>query len=129
DRGRVGGYVSEGPPAFLQEGEAAFSLVAEAAEQGGAGDRVDVELFFAGLFTGTCTPAPSYPLSARTGRFLPVLLQEVRNLDHQRERDVKRDAIIEHAEPSAGWACGETSCTGGSAPSRPYPDISACLPG
>ena len=53
DRGRVGGDVPEGAPAFLQEGEAAFSLVAQAAEQDVAGDRVDTGLAFPGLFTGT----------------------------------------------------------------------------
>jgi hypothetical protein len=45
-----------------------------------------------------------------------VLLQEVRNLDHELDRDVERDAIIEHAEPSGGRACGETSCTGAPRP-------------
>ena len=34
--------------------------------------------------------------------FLPVLLQEVRNLDHELDRDVKRDPIMGHAEPSGG---------------------------
>ncbi len=26
-----------------------------------------------------------------------------RNLDHELDRDVERDAVIKHAEPSGGW--------------------------
>ena len=34
--------------------------------------------------------------------FLPAFPQEVRNLDHELERDVKSDTIGDHAEPSQG---------------------------
>lgn len=50
DTAGIDGDVLEGVPAFLEEGEAAFSLVAQAAQQNVAGFGVDVELAVAGLF-------------------------------------------------------------------------------
>jgi Co/Zn/Cd efflux system component len=45
-------------------------------------------------------PAGQGTCSAPGAEFLPVPSQEARNLDHERERDVENDAIIDHAEPS-----------------------------
>src|SRR5947209_13587445 len=47
--GRADGDVLEGAPAFLQKGEAAFALVAEAAEEHAAAFRVSIEVTFTGL--------------------------------------------------------------------------------
>jgi hypothetical protein len=47
--GRADGDVLEGAPAFLQEGEPAFTLVAQAAQQYVAAFRVGIEIAFAGL--------------------------------------------------------------------------------
>jgi hypothetical protein len=43
--------------------------------------------------------------------------------------DVKGDTMRQHAEPpGTGRDFGETSCAGGSAPSRESPIMSVCLP-
>jgi len=48
--GRADSDVLKGAPAFLQEGEPAFALVAQAAQQYVAAFRVGIEIAFAGLF-------------------------------------------------------------------------------
>src|SRR5712671_5653746 len=59
-----------------------------------------------------------------------VLEQQLRHEQNQWKRDVKGDTIGQHAEPpGTEGTFSETSCTGGSAPSRGSPDMSACLPG
>jgi hypothetical protein len=50
--------VLERVPSLLEQREAAFSLVAQAAERHVAGFGVGVELAFAGLYTGNRIPAP-----------------------------------------------------------------------
>ena len=55
--------------------------------------------------------------------------QQARHERDQWQRDVKDDTIGQHAEPPGRYgSCGETSCTGGSAPSRGSPVMSARLP-
>ena len=46
---------------------------------------------------------------------MAVLCKQSGHEQGQLERDVKDDTIGDHAEPSARWDFGETSCTGGSA--------------
>jgi hypothetical protein len=56
----AGGGVLEGGPALGEQGEAAFSLKAEAAEQGVPGAGADVEfLVSGGVLTGTWMPVPA----------------------------------------------------------------------
>jgi hypothetical protein len=50
DAAGIDGDVLEGPSALLQQGEAAFALVAQAAQQHVAGFRASVKLAFAGFF-------------------------------------------------------------------------------
>src|SRR6185437_6536589 len=67
-------------------------------------------------------PGPGAELAA-------VLCQEPGHEHRELERDVKDDTIRQHAEPPGRYgSCGETSCTGGSAPARGSPAMSACLP-
>ena len=58
-----------------------------------------------------------------------VLGQQARHEQDQRQWDVKDDTIGQRAEPPGRYgSCGETSCTGGSAPSHGSPVMPACLP-
>src|SRR6185437_15872136 len=81
-------------PVAVGGGPGDAGSLAEAADAGLVAEPGEDELRLlpAGQGTG---PVPG-------AEFLPVLLQEVRNLDHELDRDIKRDTIIEHAEPSGG---------------------------
>jgi hypothetical protein len=60
---------------------------------------------------------------------LAVICQQPGHEQHQWQRDVKDDTIGQHAEPPGRYgSCGETSCTGGSAPSQGSPVMSAHCP-
>jgi hypothetical protein len=58
-----------------------------------------------------------------------VICEQPGHEHRQWQRDVKSDTIGQHAEPpGTEGILVETSCTGGSAPSRGSPVMSACLP-
>jgi hypothetical protein len=97
--GRADGDVLEGAPAFLQEGEAAFALVAEAAEEHAAAFGVGVEVAFGWLshrdeHSGA---GASYPESSRQGKAF--------SQGRRAGRTSSRAAVMSWVLPGPGLRC------------------------